>query len=279
MSTDDSRFDDVPENLVRLPSRDPVLPERLLAGILCGRPVRAGAAPEALALAELVSALRPPALSHELRGEAAAIAAFRREMSTHGWEEPESRPSRSSVGAKIAALVLASSAGMGGVAAAAADGSLPDPLQDLAHALFGAPPAHPDSDDGKDDLGGTAPFPMPTDASTRSPSPGEPSATSPTAAPTPEQCTPELALPESCEVVADAEPEVGDVLEPGPTPTSTPELDVTDSDSTDTAPTTPSPYETPEPSSTGHPTGPPSWVPVPTWPPGWSSSSGHATVR
>jgi hypothetical protein len=174
---------------------------------------------------------------------------------------------------------------MGGVAAAAADGSLPAPLQDLAHALFGAPPAHPNSDDGKGDLGGTAPFPMPTDASTRSPSPEGLSATSPTAVPTdlptPEPCTPELALPESCEVVADAEPEVGDVLEPGPTPTSAPELDVTDSDGSDTAPTTPqpSPYEMPEPSSAGHSTGPPSWVPVPTGPPGWSSSSGHPTGR
>jgi len=296
MSSDDGRWDDGPENVLRFPGPDAVLPERLLAGILCGRPVRAGAAPEALVLAELVSALRPSPRHDELRGEAAAVAAFRREMSTQGWEEPVRHPLRPSVSAKIAALALASIVGMGGVAAAAADGSLPDPLQAIAHALFGAPPAQSDGPDGNDDLGGTAPVPMPTDTSTRSPSPGEPSATSPTPVPTdmatPEPCTPELALAESCEVVADAGPEPGDVLEPGPepgdvlepgpTPTSTTDQDATESDGSDTAsPTpTPSPSASPEPSSgphfTGHPTGRPSWLPAPAEPRGRPTSSGRS---
>ena len=285
MSSDDGRWDDGSENVLRFPGPDAVLPERLLAGILCGRPVRAGAAPEALALAELVSALQPSPRHDELRGEAAAVAAFRREMSTQGWEEPVRSPLRPSVSAKIAALALASIVGMGGVAAAAAGGSLPAPLQAIAHALFGAPPAQSDGHDGNDDLGGTAPFPMPTDTSTRSPSP-EPSATSPTPVPTdvptPEPCTPELALAEPCEVVADAGPQPGEVLEPGPTPTSTPDLDATGSDGSDTAsPTpTPSPYESPEPpggpSSTGHPTGPPSWLPAPAEPRGRPTSSGRS---
>ena len=289
MSSDDGRWDDGPENVLRFPGPDAVLPERLLAGILCGRSVRAGAAPEALVLAELVSALRPSPRHDELRGEASAVAAFRREMSGQGWEEPVRPPLRPSVSAKIAALALASIVGMGGVAAAAADGSLPDPLQAIAHALFGAPPAQSDGHDGNDDLGGNAPFPMPTDTATRSPSPGEPSATSPTPVPTdvptPEPCTPELALPEPCEVVADAGPEPGDVLEPGPTPTSTPDLDATDSDGSDTAsPTpTPSPYASPEPSSgpyfTGHPTGRPSWLPAPAEPPGRPTSSGRSVPR
>ncbi|MGH3922607.1 MAG: hypothetical protein ACRDTT_07020 [Pseudonocardiaceae bacterium] len=269
MSTDDSLFDDVPENLVRLPSPDPVLPERLLAGILCGRPVRAGAAPEALALAELVSALRPQALSHELRGEAAAVAAFRREMSTPGWEEPESRPSRSSVGAKIAALVLASTAGMGGVAAAAADGSLPEPLQDLAHVLFGAPPAQPDGQDGDDPTGGIAPLPMPTDTSRQSPSPEEMSATSPTdvlADPTTsEPCTPDLALAEPCDVIEPG-PEPGEITEPIPSPTlDAPASDGTDANGSEDA-QAPSPTASPVPTATG---GPPHTPPgKPLTPPG-----------
>lgn len=283
MSTHDGLWDDVPENLLRFPGPDSVLPERLLAGILSGRPVRAGAAPEARALAELVSALRPSPRPDELRGEAAAVAAFRRAMSTDDREEQEPRRVRPSVSAKIAALALAGTVGMGGAAAAAADGSLPDPLQDLAHALFGVPPAQPDGHDGNDDPGGTAPFPMPTDTSTRSPGPGEPSATSPTAVPTdvptPEPCTPEMALVEPCELVAEAGPEASDILEPSPTATtSASDPDATAPDGSDTAPATtpsPAPFESPEPpgwQSSGHPTGPPSWLPVPPEPPGRPSA-------
>jgi hypothetical protein len=283
MSSDDGRWDDVPENVLRFPGPDAVLPERMLAGILCGRPVRAGAAPEALALAELVSALRPSPRHGELRGETAAVAAFRREMSTDGWEEPVPHPLRPSVGAKVAALALASILGMGGVAAAAADGSLPAPLQELAHALFGAPPAQPDGGDGGDPTGGTAPFPMPTDTSTRSPSPGDPSATTPTAVPTdvptPEPCPPETAPDEPCEVVAEAVPGLSDVLEPATEPDAT-LLDSTDPDGSDTTTTTPSPApaESPEPpgwQSSGHPTGRPSSLPIPPEPRGRQLSSGR----
>jgi hypothetical protein len=252
----------------------------MLAGILCGRPVRAGAAPEALALAELVSALRPSPRHDELRGETAAVAAFRRQMSTDGWEEPVPHPLRPSVSAKVAALALASILGVGGVAAAAADGSLPAPLQELAHALFGAPPAQPDGGDGGDPTGGTAPFPMATDTSTRSPSPGEPSATTPTAVPTdmptPEPCPPETALTEPCDLVAEPGLEPSGVLVPTPSTSATePDatlLDSTDPDSSDTTTTTPSPTpdESPDPprgpSSTGTPTGWPTWLPVePPW--------------
>jgi hypothetical protein len=282
MSSDDGRWDDVPENVLRFPGPDAVLPERMLAGILCGRPVRAGGPPEALALAELVSALRPSPRHDELRGETAAVAAFRREMSTDGWEEPVPHPLRPSVGAKVAALALASILGVGGVAAAAADGSLPAPLQELAHALFGAPPAT-DGGDGGDPTGGTAPFPMPTDTSTRSPGPGEPSATPtavPTDVPTPEPCPPETALDEPCEVVAEAVPGLSDVLEPTPS-TSEPDLDATDSDGSDTTATTsaPVPDESPEQpgwQSSGHPTGRPSSLPIPPEPPGRLSSSGRS---
>ncbi|HJU96600.1 MAG TPA: hypothetical protein VJ644_01375 [Jiangellaceae bacterium] len=266
------RWDDMPENMLRLPGPDAVLPDRMLAGILYGRPVRVGAPPEALVLSDLVTALRRPALPDELHGEGAALAAYRQAMSTDDVDEvdePVSRPSRPAVGPKIAAVALAASLGMGGVAAAAVGGSLPDPLQDIAHVLFGAPPAQPDSNDGSDP-GGIAPIPMPTDASTRSPGPEEPSATSPTPLPTDsptlEACTPEMALTEPCGLVAESGPEATDLI--GPDPTATPsgsELDATGTDGSGTTPIpTPAPDESPESpgrSSLEHPTGVPSWLP------------------
>lgn len=265
-------WDDMPENLLRLPGPDAVLPDRMLAGILCGRPVRVGAPPEALALSDLVIALRRPALPDELHGEGAALAAYRQAMSTDDLEEEQvPRPLRPSVGPKIAAVALAASLGMGGVAAAAAGGSLPDPLQDIAHVLFGAPPAHSDSND-ESDLGDTAPIPMPTDASTRSPNPWDPSTTSPTPLPTDsptlEACTPEMAFIEPCGLVAQTEPDSTDLIEPDPTPT------VSDLDTT--TPTTPAPTsdESPEPGRpfTEHPTGVPSWQPFSADPPGAPST-------
>jgi len=285
MSTNNGRWDDMPENLLRLPGPDAVLPDRMLAGILCGRPVRVGARPEALVLVDLVAALRRPALPDDLRGEDAALAAYRHAMTTDDLEERVSRPLRPSVGAKIVVVALAGTLGMGGVAAAAADGSLPDPLQSIAHVLFGAPPAHPDGNDGSD-TGGTAPFPMPTDASTRSPDPTEPSATSPTLvptdSPTPEPCAPEMALTEPCELVAESGPEPTDMIGPDPTSTlstSNPDATGTDGSGTTTTPA-PTPYELP--GSPGRPfseppTGVPSWLPIPADPPGMTSSSGQSS--
>ncbi len=275
MSANNGRWDDMPESLLRLPGPDAVLPDRMVAGILCGRPVRVGAPPEALALADLVAALRLPARPDELRGEDTALAAFRQAMSTDAdLEEQRSRPMRRSVGQKMAAVALAASLGMGGVAAAAADGSLPAPLQDIAHVLFGAPPAEPDGTGGGDP-GGWEPFPMPTGASTGSPSPEEPSATSPTPVPTEsptlEPCTPELAVTEPCGLVAQTEPELTDLIEPDPT--STPSV----SDLDATTPTTPAPTPPGSPESPGwplteQPAGVPSWRPFPADPPGAPST-------
>ena len=277
MSTNNGHWDDMPENLLRLPGPDAVLPDRMLAGILCGRPVRVAAPPEALVLSDLVTALRRPALPDELHGEGAALTAYRQAMSTDDLDEEQvSRPLRPSVGAKIAAVMLASSICIGGVAAAAADGSLPDPLQDIAHVLFGAPPAHPDSNDGSDP-GGTAPIPMPTDASTRSHSPGEPSATSPTPLPTDsptlEACTPEMALTEPCGLVAESGPEATGIVVPDPTSSpSALDPDATGTDGSGTTPT-PAPTSDESPESPGRPsseppTGIPSWLPIPADPSG-----------
>ncbi len=59
MSTGDTPWDEMPENLLHLPGLDPALPDELIDRILCGQPVEAGtAAPGGLALAELVTTLR-----------------------------------------------------------------------------------------------------------------------------------------------------------------------------------------------------------------------------
>jgi hypothetical protein len=279
MSTNNGRWDDMPEDLFRLPGPDAVLPDRMLTGILSGRPVRVGAPPEAVALADLVTVLQLPARPDELRGEDAALVAFRQAMSTDDVEEQASRPMRPSVGAKIAAVALAGSLGMGGVAAAAADGSLPGPLQDIAHVLFGAPPGEPDGDGGSD-TGGSAPFPMPTDASTRSPYPAEESGTSPTPlptdSPTPVGCTPEMVSAETCGLVADTEPESSGTTEPDPTlAPSTSDPDATGADGSNPTTPAPTPYESPDSPgrpSTEHPTGVPSWLQIPADPPGAPST-------
>jgi hypothetical protein len=148
---------------------DSALPDELVDRILRGEPVDAGAAPEALALAGMVTTLRRPARPVELRGAASAVAAYRREMTTCALEEPRHRRLRPYVSARIVAAVFAGSLGMGGIAVAAVDGSLPDPLQHLAHVLFGAPPAPADDDRGGDEAGGTDPVPTLPDTSTLGP--------------------------------------------------------------------------------------------------------------
>ena len=282
MSTDDGLWDEVPENLLRFPDPDPGLPLELLDEVLCGRPLGAGIGPQALALAAMVTTLRHPARPDELRGEATAVAAYQREMEIHRQREEGPGPLHMSVGAKIVALALASSLGMGGIAAAAADGSLPAPLQDLAHVLFGAPPTQPDGHDGDDPSGGSAPLPMPTDTSRQSPSPEEPSATLPTDVltepTTSEPCTPDLALAEPCEVIVESGPELGVITEPSPTPT--PASDGTDANGSEDA-QAPSPTAPPVPTATGKPTTPPGKPPKPPGklltPPGKSRPSDHVT--
>ena len=165
MSTRETPWDEMPENLSDIPRGDEALPEGVVDRVLCGEPVGAGVAQEALVLAELVTALRQPARPVELRGEAAAVAAYRREMRAHSGREGPAPRLRPYVSARIVAAVFAGSLGMGGIAVAAVDGSLPAPLQDLAHVLFGAPVAPADDDRGGDGAGGPDPVPSLPDTS------------------------------------------------------------------------------------------------------------------
>lgn len=148
-------------------TREPALPGMVIDQILGGEPVGAEAAPEARALVVWVATLQQPARPGELRGQATAVAAYAWAAKTHAVRARSSPGMRPAVSAKAVAAALVGVVGMGGIAAAA-DGSLPAPMQHIAHVLFGAPP--PAGDTGSDDpTGGSAPVPMPTDMSASTP--------------------------------------------------------------------------------------------------------------
>lgn len=90
-------------------------------------------------VARLLADASAPAKPHELEGLSAAVAAF-------SARRPGLRrsPVKSVLAKLLAAKVLASgvaAAGVGGIALAAATGSLPAPAQNAAHDLVGAPAA------------------------------------------------------------------------------------------------------------------------------------------
>jgi hypothetical protein len=92
-------------------------------------------------LAESLALLTGRPASDELEGEAATLAAFRREFGAasrvHRRRAGRLRPVHSAV-AGIAAAVFS----VGGLAAAAYAGALPPPLQRLAHDIIAAPAPH-----------------------------------------------------------------------------------------------------------------------------------------
>jgi hypothetical protein len=285
MNTDDRFWDELPENLLRLPAPDPALPEEFLDGLLCERPVGTAASPGGLALAELVCILRQPARPDELRGEVAAVAEYLWQMESDVQHARGPRTLNWFVSARVVAATVAGSLVMGGVAAA--DGSLPDPLQHFAHVVFGAPPAQPNGTDGADSPDGgdpagadeLVPMPMPTESSTQAPRPEEPSEPSAAAVPA-DPYRSDFAL------------EPGDVTEPDPNPT-TGASSSTETTSSGSGKATPTPSPTPSggqptegpaagpPSS--HPTGPPTAPPVPPEPavpltqPGRPTAAGRPT--
>jgi len=261
MSTGDTFWDEMRESMLHVPDRDPVLPDELIDQILRGQPVEVGTAPGGLALAELVTTLREPARPVELRGEARAAAAHRWEMKTRALKEQRHRRLRPSVSARIAAAAFVGSLGMGGIAAAAADGSLPAPLQHLAHVFFGAPPAHADGQRGDDATGGAGPVPMSTDTSTPTPLESPGTSTSGVPADTAfDRCAQGMAAAQFCDDIVEPgrEPEIG---EPGTNPTT----DSTASSATDS--TSPEVAEAAPPPAHGHPAGappaPPAGSPAP----------------
>jgi hypothetical protein len=134
-----------------LPGRPAGEPDELLLDtILDGQSLPPDAPPDAHALGQTLADLAGPAEPGALPGEVAARSRFARVNSPAGvW--PAARParhkqSRLSVprSARIVAVLAAAAVGVGGTAAAYS-GALPGPIQDFAHHVVGAPPAHPAS--------------------------------------------------------------------------------------------------------------------------------------
>lgn len=163
------------------PPYDPWRLERLLDG---RGPV---ADPADLALARLLAAASAPATDAELRGQDAVVAAFVAHRAPVGqqaasvpWHRSRRLPRMTAMAVGAAGAVL-----LGGVAAAYT-GSLPDPVQQVAHHILGAPPASsPRSSD--------RPSPAPDRSAERS---AHPKSTSPLAtSPAPSPVGPTLSGP------------------------------------------------------------------------------------
>jgi len=101
-------------------------------------------------LAEVLAALGAPAEREELAGEAAAMTEFREQFGAPAHQPRRSRRRRptlvaSLLSARTVAVAAIAAACVGAAATSAAfAGALPDPLQQVAHQIFGAPAAHED---------------------------------------------------------------------------------------------------------------------------------------
>jgi len=122
--------------------------ESLLDMLFERRPLPPGAPQEMHDLARMFATLDGPAEPGELAGEAEALAAFRRLASRAGGRPAAVRPMRrgrprpsARVRAGLAAAMTALVAGVAGTAAAYT-GALPDPAQEVAHVMVGAPAPH-----------------------------------------------------------------------------------------------------------------------------------------
>jgi hypothetical protein len=125
----------------RRPAREP--DEPLLDMILDGRSLPPDAPRDAHALADRLTDLAGPAEPGVLPGEAAARSAFARTALRAGVSRrpDRRRPRLPARRAALAAALVAVTAGLGSAVAAYA-GALPGPIQDFAHHVIGAPPAH-----------------------------------------------------------------------------------------------------------------------------------------
>ncbi len=130
------------------------LGEPLLDALLDGRSLPPDAREEARVVAEMLAELAGPAEPGELAGEAGARFGFARSASPAGVSPAARRPTRRPAqrparrrrswpfrSARPVAALIAAAIGLGGTAAAYA-GAMPGPIQDFAHYMIGAPPAH-----------------------------------------------------------------------------------------------------------------------------------------
>ena len=117
------------------------------AALLSGTELPVECPPGLQPVADVLAALRAGPASGELAGEAAALAEFRQRtgMSTEPHRSHRRRRPvlTTLLSAKAAAVAAIAAVSLSGAAAAAYSGSLPAPVQRLAHDLVGAPAAHP----------------------------------------------------------------------------------------------------------------------------------------
>ena len=182
----------IPGDMRRLLEDDPDLPDELIDRILDGQPVDASAPPEAHLLAEWVATLRSAAQPSELRGEPSAVAAFLWAQRSSPGRGSSQRQLHPSVRKGIAGAAIVGAISAGGVVAAAT-GSLPAPLQVVAHVLFGAHPPPADDSGGDEPAGRDFASPLPADV--LKPIPNQPppvGASTPSASPDPASGQPDV---------------------------------------------------------------------------------------
>jgi hypothetical protein len=186
----------------------------LLGMILDGRSLPPDAPEDLHALAVTLADLAGPAGPGELAGEAAVRSALARRASPVGVsparparrKPPRRAPPRS---ARAAAGLVVAAIGLGGTAAAAYAGALPGPIQNLAHRVIHAPPAH------------RAGHPKPPPGNGQ---PGHRKTVVPTAPPSRQPATPKLSPKPAKPPKPDASPKPAKPPKPGasPRPTSRP---------------------------------------------------------
>jgi hypothetical protein len=125
------------------------LDESVLDALLTGTSLPPDAPHQARTVADMLASLADPAAPGALAGEAAARRAFARSTSPASISAAGRRPAsggRSRVAAfvttRLAAALAAVAVALGGAAGAAYAGALPDPIQNFAHAVIGAPAPH-----------------------------------------------------------------------------------------------------------------------------------------
>lgn len=154
-------------------------------------------------VADLLGAATAPASASELAGEREIVAAFQREhLESVSLSSPARRRSpvrsrmlNSLLTGKIAAALAATAVSATGAATAAYADALPDSVQNIAHHLIAAPPAHSHASDTGREHGhefatviaspSTSVSPSPSDSATPPPSPSPLVSPSPLASPTP----------------------------------------------------------------------------------------------
>ena len=143
----DKRYDYVPDD-AHDPAQDVPIPDSLSDGLACCDPGEWAESANSKELIWVIETLRQPGHADELRGEAAALAAFRAASRRSASARPplRLRVTHASRRAKVVAALLVGSVGVGTATAAAIQGELPAPLQQAAHVLFGAPTPNSDDD-------------------------------------------------------------------------------------------------------------------------------------